>query len=104
MADTREFFEKFMPEKLEANPGLAPSVNAVYQFDVTGAGTWTIDLTGAGAVHEGPAVAPGCIITVAQADWEAMLDKPALAMQLFMMGKLKASNVALALQLQKILA
>ncbi len=104
MADTREFFEKFMPEKLLTNPGLAPSVNAIYQFDVTGAGTWTLDLTGTGEVREGAAAAPRCVINVAQADWEAMLDKPALAMQLFMMGKLKASNVALALQLQKILA
>jgi hypothetical protein len=105
MADTAEFFTKFMPEKLSNNPGLAATVNAVYQFDIADAGTWTIDLTvPGGAVHEGAHAAPGCVIKVGKADWERMLDTPSLAMQLFMMGKLKASNTALALQLQKILA
>jgi putative sterol carrier protein len=105
MADTAEFFHKFMPEKLASNPGLAPSVNAVFQFDITGAGVWTLDLTKASDnIHEGPAANPGCVITVAKSDWEAMLDKPAMAMQLFMMGKIKASNIGLAMQLQKILA
>ena len=105
MAETTEFFEKYMPEKLQAKPDLASSVKAVFQFDITGAGTWTIDLLNPpGAVREGPAEAPGCIITVAKADWEKLLDNPSYAMQLFMTGKLKASNVGLAMQLQKILA
>lgn len=105
MAETKEFFEKFMPEKIEKNPNLAASVKAVFQFDVAGAGTWTIDLSGPpGAVREGAAEKPGCVITVAKADWEKVLDNPSYAMQLFMTGKLKASNVGLAMQLQKILA
>lgn len=105
MADTTEFFEKFMPEKLIAKPDLAESVKASFQFDITGAGIWTIDLTTPpGAVREGPVESPGCIITVAKADWEKLLDNPSYAMQLFMTGKLKASNVGLAMQLQKILA
>jgi hypothetical protein len=105
MAETREFFDTYMPEKLKNNPGLATSVNAVFQFDITGAGIWTVDLkTPGGAVREGAAEAAGCIITVAKADWEKLLDSPAVAMQLFMTGKLKASNVGLAMQLQKILA
>ena len=104
MADTNEFFEKYMPEKLQSNPGLAASVKAVFQFDITGAGVWTLDLAEPpGAVREGPAEKPGCVITVAKADWESLLDSPAKAMQLFMMGKIKASNVGLAMQLQKIL-
>jgi len=104
MAETTEFFEKFMPEKLTAKPDLAASVKAIFQFDITGAGTWTIDLSAPpGAVREGAAESPGCIITVAKADWEKVLDNPSYAMQLFMTGKLKASNVGLAMQLQKIL-
>jgi hypothetical protein len=104
MAETTEFFEKYMPEKLIAKPDLAASVKAIFQFDITGAGTWTIDLsTPPGAVRDGPAETPGCIITVAKADWEKLLDNPSYAMQLFMTGKLKASNVGLAMQLQKIL-
>lgn len=105
MADTHEFFNKFMPEKLLAKPDLAASINAIFQFDIGDAGSWTIDLTAPGGeVREGATAGAGCIITVGKSDWEAMLDKPAMAMQLFMMGKLKASNVGLAMQLQKILA
>lgn len=105
MASTAEFFEKFLPEKIAANPGLQASVKNSIQFDVGGAGTWTLDLSSApGEVKAGPIENPGCVITVGQADWEKLLDNPGQAMQLFMMGKLKASNVALALQLQKILA
>lgn len=105
MAETADFFNTYMPEKLQNKPDLAASVKAVFQFDITGAGTWTIDLaTPPGAVREGPAENPGCVITVAKADWEKLLDNPSYAMQLFMTGKLKASNVGLAMQLQKILA
>lgn len=105
MADTTEFFNKFLPEKLVGNPGLATSVNSSFQFDITDAGTWSLDLTsGTGQVVEGAIATPGCVITVAKSDWEKLLDNPGIAMQLFMTGKLKASNVGLALQLQKILA
>lgn len=105
MAETTEFFEKYMPEKLQAKPDLASTVKAIFQFDITGAGTWTIDLLNPpGQVKEGPAENAGCVITVAKADWEKLLDNPSYAMQLFMTGKLKASNVGLAMQLQKILA
>ena len=105
MADTREFFEKYMVEKLIKNPGLVASVKAVFEFNITDAGTWTVDLLNApGSVTEGAQENPGCAITVAKADWEKLLDNPSLGMQLFMTGKLKASNIALAMQLQKILA
>lgn len=107
MADTAEFFEKFLPAKI--TPELQASVKNSIQFDITGGPngplTWTLDLSSApGGVVTGTIPSPGCVITVAQSDWEKMLDNPGLAMQLFMMGKLKATNVALALQLQKILA
>ena len=104
MPTTREFFDTYLPAKLTKNPGLAATVNAVIQFDITGEGTWTVDLvTPGGAVREEAAAAPGCIITCAKADWEKMLENPSYAMQLFMMGKIKATNVGLAMQLQKIL-
>lgn len=103
MADTNEFFEKDLPAKI--TPELQASVKDSIQFDITGAGIWTLDLsTSPGAVVVGPIENPGCIITVAKADWEKILDNPSAAMQLFMMGKVKATKVALALQLQKILA
>lgn len=105
MADTTEFFEKFLPEKIASNASLQASVKNSIQFDIAGAGTWTLDLSSApGSVVAGAVASPGCVITVSKADWEKLLDNPGVAMQLFMMGKLKASNVALAMQLQKILA
>ncbi len=105
MAETHEFFHDYMPKKLTDNPGLITSVKAVFQFNITDAGTWTVDLKNPpGAVTEGEAAAADCVITVAKADWEKLLDTPSLGMQLFMTGKLKASNIALAMQLQKILA
>ncbi len=104
MANTSEFFSTYLPQKIASNPSLAKDINAVYQFDVDGAGTWTVDLTGDGSVAAGPAAAPGCKVTAAQADFETMLDNPASAMMLFMQGKLKVTDVNLGLKLQKILA
>lgn len=104
MADTNEFFEKYLPEKFAKNPGLADTVKATFQFDIDGAGSWVVDLSGGpGTVTAGTKADAGCIIKVAKADWEKLLDNPPYAMQLFLTGKLKASNTGLAMQLQKIL-
>jgi len=106
VADTLEFFAQYLPKKLTDNPGLADSVKASFMFEITGAGTWSLDLSKApGAVSEGPMENPGVTITVSKEDWEKLLDNPGVAMQLFMMQKLKVKgNVGLAMQLQKILA
>ena len=103
MADTNEFFGTVLPAKLGENPDLAAEINAVYQFDVDGAGTWTVDLTDGGSVSEGAHDEPGCTVTCAKEDFETLLDNPASGMMLFSLGKLKVSNVGLALSLQKIL-
>ena len=105
MADTNDFFSNYLPEKLSENPDLAKEINAVYQFDIENAGTWTVDLTsGDGEVREGAAEDPGCTVTAGKEDFEKLLDNPAQGMMLFTMGKLKVSNVGLALSLQKILS
>ena len=103
MADTHDFFANYLPSKLAKNPDLAKSINATYQFDIDGAGTWTVDLTGDGAVSEGGIDAPGCVVTAKKADFEKLLDKPSSGMMLFTMGKLKVTNVGLAMSLQKLL-
>ena len=105
MADVRAFFESYLPGKLEKNPGLASEINAVYQFALGDAGSWTVDLTkDGGSVSEGEAADAGCVVTASGADFGKLLDSPASAMMLFTMGKLKVSNVGLALSLQKILS
>lgn len=105
MADTKEFFDTYLPKKLTDNPSLA-GIKASFQFEIADAGTWALDLTEApGSVKEGAIENPGVTIAVAKADWEKILDNPGAAMQMFMLGKLKIKgNTALAMQLQKILA
>ena len=101
MADTLTFFREYLPQKIAENQDLL-QIGAVYQFDIDGAGTWTLDLV-KGEVREAPAEEPGCVITVAKEHWDQVIDQPMMATQFFMMGQLKASNLALALQLQRIL-
>lgn len=105
MADTNEFFSEYLPQKLKDNPDLC-TMGAVFQFDITGAGTWTLDLNGAdtAGVKEGPADNATCVITTDKGTWEGILDNPSKAMQAFMMGKLKASNIGQATKLQQILS
>ncbi|MFT6145824.1 MAG: hypothetical protein ACJATT_002335 [Myxococcota bacterium] len=104
MADTTEFFTDYLPGKLKDNPSLS-SIGSVYQFDIDGAGSWTVDLkTDGGAVVEGAADAADCVVTIAKDDFEGLLDNPANGMILFTQGKLKVSNIGLAMSLQKILS
>ena len=103
MADTQEFFTAYLPNKVAQDPDLAASVNGIFQFDIGGAGTWSLDLTGDGTVTEGAHEDPGCVITADKDTWEAILDSPGKAVQMVMMGKLKVSNLGMATQLQKIL-
>jgi hypothetical protein len=105
MADINDFFSNELPKKLQENPDLASDINASYVFDIDGAGQWTVDLTeGSGSVAEGGMEDPGCVVTAAADDFNTLLDNPAQGMMLFTMGKLKVSNVGLALSLQKILS
>ncbi len=105
MADTAGFFNSYLPKKLEAKPDLIKIGKSIV-FDIDGAGKWTLDLSGeTGTCVEGATLeSPDCVITASKDDWEKLLDKPALGMQLFMMGKIKATNLGVATQLQKILA
>ena len=104
MADVKTFFTSILPQKLAENPGLASSINAIYQFNLGTAGSYTVDLTGgAGSVAEGVAEAPGCVVTASGDDFQKVLDNPASALTMFAMGKLKVSNVPLGMSLQKLL-
>ena len=104
MSETLDFFNNYLPNKIANNPDLVKSVNNVFRFDIDGAGVWTLDLTGEGSISVGEHGEASCVIKSSQATWEAILEKPTKAVQMVMMGKLKVSNLALATQLQKILA
>jgi putative sterol carrier protein len=104
MADTAGFFNEYLPTKLVNKPDLVKIGKSIV-FDINGAGIWSLDLTGdTGTCVEGRMENPDCTITAEKDDWEKLLDKPALGMQLFMMGKIKADNLGVATQLQKILS
>lgn len=104
MADIQGFFNEYLPHKLTKKPNLAGEINAIYVFDIDGAGQWTVDLTvDGGEVRAEGCADAGCVVTAKKADFEKLLDKPASAMMLFTMGKLRVSNVGLAMSLQKLI-
>jgi hypothetical protein len=104
MADVKTFFTTYLPEKLAANPSIGSSINAVYQFNLGTAGSYTVDLTKEGGeITEGIHAAPGCVVTASGEDFQKVLDNPSAALTMFAMGKLKVSNVPLGMSLQKLL-
>lgn len=103
MADINAFFDDYLTKKVVGNKDLITAINAVYLFDIAGAGQWTVDLTGDGAVSAGKTKEPGCTVTAKEADFAKLLDNPASAIMMFTMGKLKVSNVSLGMALQKLL-
>lgn len=104
MSKTSEFFASYLPNKIEKNPDLASEINAVFVFDITGAGQWTLDLKEGAGVKEGTVDGADCTLTTDQSTWEQILDNPGKAVSMVMMGKLKISNLAHATKLQKVLA
>lgn len=104
MSKTNEFFGAFLPSKVEKNPDLATDINAIFHFDIDGAGQWTLDLKGGNSVSEGLNGDADCVLTTDSASWEQILDNPGKAVSMVMMGKLKISNLSHATKLQKILA
>jgi hypothetical protein len=107
MADVAHFFGTYLPEKLTQKPDLGKEINACYQFDIAiGDETkiWSVDLRdGKSEVREGATEGAGCVVSAKKEDFEALLDNPGQAVMLFMQGKLKVTNVGLAMSLQKIL-
>jgi putative sterol carrier protein len=101
--DAGELFNKRLPAIFERNKDKAKAINAKYQMNITGAGSWHIDLTGTG-----PSITPGekpadCTVTIAADDFKELLQNPAAGTQLFFTGKLKISgNQMLGLKLPKI--
>ena len=104
MTETEDFFNNYLPNKLSENPDIAKDINAIYVFDIDGAGQWTVDLTAdGGTIAQGSHAEPGCTVTATQDNFEKMLDNPSSAMMMYMSGKLKVSNMGLGLSLQKLL-
>jgi putative sterol carrier protein len=101
--DIPKLFNEQLPAALTKNADEAKSINAKYQMNITGAGSWNLDLTSSGPkVTQGEQPAD-CTITVAADDFQKMYENPASGMQLFFSGKLKiAGNQMLGMKLQKL--
>ena len=105
MMTPRLFFEETLPAKLNAE--MAASINAVFQFHITGddGGDWSVDLTAASDwVQPGEAEKADCVLTMKSSDFLGILDRSVNPQMAFMMGKIKVGgNLALSLKLPRIL-
>jgi putative sterol carrier protein len=108
MTTVQDILTHKIPQKLEANPDLASSINASYVFDLTGdeGGQWTLDLTSSpGTVKEGAIEDPNLTVTMKAEDFVKLVEGSLNPQMAFMSGKLKIKgDMPLALKLQQILA
>ena len=98
MANVLTFFSEDLPKRLADEPGLAAKIAAVFQFDIVGFGCWTVDLRSAGVVTQGPSPDPDCVIECSAETLGALLNNPGRAMEFFMGGQLKLSNLSLGVK------
>ena len=101
MSQTAEFFNGL--NERAANGGFASAAGNVFQFNIEGAGQWTLDLKDTNTVTEGVNENADCTIGTNQETFEAMLVDPMVAMNAFMSGQLTLDNMALAMQIQQFL-
>lgn len=101
--DIAQLFNEQLPAILARNNDEAKAINAKYQIQIAGAGSWHLDLT-----SSGPSVTSGekpadCTVAISADDFQKLRENPAAGMQLFFAGKLKISgNQLLGMKLQKI--
>ena len=93
-----------MRERVAANPNLAARVNAVFQFEITGAtgSEWVADLTPAtGEIRAGRTADADCTIQMRDTDFVNLAQGRLNAMAAFAQGKIKIDgNPMLATKLQ----
>lgn len=95
-------------EKVAANPSKIATLNASYQFNLTGDGGGTYHAVFENGTHdigEGPAAAAKCTVTMSANDFIALVSGKLNPTTAFMTGKLKiAGDMSLALKLQTVLS
>jgi putative sterol carrier protein len=96
-----------LKEKIAANPSKIATLNASYQFNLTGEGGGTYHAVfenGSYDIGEGPAAGARCTVTIAAADFAALVAGKLNPTTAFMTGKLKiAGDMSLAMKLQSVL-
>lgn len=103
--ETTKFFNEALPAALTNNADAAKAINAKYQFNIQGAGEWTLDLTPTGpSCTQGKTDKTDCVVSISSTDFQTLLKNPSgNAVGLFMSGKLKVSNTTVGMRLQKVL-
>jgi putative sterol carrier protein len=101
--DIPNIFNEQLPGILQRNADEAKSINAKFQMNITGAGSWHLDLTSSGPKVEQGEKPADCTVTIASDDFVKLQENPSAGMQLFFAGKLKiAGNQMLGMKLQKL--
>ena len=102
--DTKKLFNEELPAALAKNAEDARTIGATYQMNITGEGSWFIDVSASGPKVEPGEQAADCTITIAAEDFQKLLENPqANGMPLFFAGKLKiGGNNMLAMKLNKL--
>jgi putative sterol carrier protein len=101
--DIPNLFNEQLPQVLARNADEAKSINATYQMNIAGAGSWHIDLTSTGPKVTSGEKPADCTINISAEDFQKLQENPAAGMQLFFSGKLKISgNQILGMKLQKL--
>lgn len=106
MAEAKDFFDSYLPSKINKDKDAASAVGAIFLFTITGdgGGQWTVNLKDNLGVTAGDAGNAECTIECAAPDWAQIQAAPQSAMQLYFEGKLKVGgNVMLATKLQQVL-
>lgn len=97
-----------LKDRIAANPSKIATLNASYQFNLTGEGGGTYHATfenGTYDIGEGPAAVAKCTVTMSANDFVSLVGGKLNPTTAFMTGKLKiAGDMSLAMKLQTVLS
>jgi putative sterol carrier protein len=105
--DVKDLFNNKLKSAVESAPDAAKKIGGTYQLNVTGAGSWHIDLASdKPSVNEGTGANVSCTIEIAESDFQTLVANPqSEGMKLFFAGKLKVKGDQMkAMNLQKLFA
>jgi putative sterol carrier protein len=102
--DVKKLFNEELPAALQKNAEDAKTIGAKYQMNITGEGSWFIDVSPTGPKCEAGTQPADCTMTIAAEDFQKLIENPQQnGTQLFFAGKLKVEgNQMLALKLNKL--
>lgn len=105
--DVKEVFERQLPARLAAKPDVVAKINALYQFNISGAegGSWSVDCTvPGGKIAAGTAAGARCTVAATDKDFLNIVNGKLNPQMAFMSGKLRIQgDMGLAMKLQQIL-